>query len=59
MASLGSMNLFSAGLMLVGLGIVLNLASLVLRRQYGPGGSRYSQGDSSQTYPTDKTGPSK
>src|SRR5436305_8097931 len=32
MASLGSLNLFSAGLLLVGLGIVLNIASLVLRR---------------------------
>jgi len=33
MASLGSVNLFSAGLLLVGLGIVLNIASLVLRRE--------------------------
>jgi hypothetical protein len=33
MASLGSLSLFSAGLMLVGLGIILNIASLVLRRE--------------------------
>ena len=34
MASLGSLNLFSAGLLLVGVGIVLNIASLVRRRGY-------------------------
>lgn len=33
MASLGSLSLFSSGLMLVGLGIILNIASLVLRRE--------------------------
>ncbi|HSS49233.1 MAG TPA: hypothetical protein VLX28_09815 [Thermoanaerobaculia bacterium] len=33
MASLGHLSLFSAGLLLVGVGIVLNIASLVLRRQ--------------------------
>jgi hypothetical protein len=49
MASLGSLNLFSAGLLLVGVGIVLNIASLVRRRGY--------QEDSySRTTPTDTTG---
>ncbi|HEX3556589.1 MAG TPA: hypothetical protein VIA62_25480 [Thermoanaerobaculia bacterium] len=66
MASLGSLSLFSAGLMLVGLGIVLNIASLVLRRQYSYEGSAYSQRDSGHTNtekpdtterpPTDPTG---
>jgi hypothetical protein len=56
MASLGSLNLFSAGLILVGLGIVLNIASLVLRRQYSQEGPPYSRGDSSQTNTTEKPG---
>jgi hypothetical protein len=54
MASLGSVNLFSAGLLLVGLGIVLNIASLVLRRQYAAEGPPDSR---TYTGPGDKTGP--
>jgi len=57
LASLGSLNLFSAGLILVGLGVVLNLASLVLRRQAIQDGPPYTRGGSSQTNTTDKTGP--
>ena len=55
MASLGSLNLFSAGLMLVGLGIVLNIASLVLRRQVAQEGPPSGR-DSGQTPPGDTTG---
>ena len=33
MMSIGHMNLLTAGLVLVGLGIILNIASLVVRRQ--------------------------
>src|SRR5436309_14336646 len=46
MASLGSLSLFSAGLMLVGVGIILNIASLVLRRQYSYEDSAYTKKDS-------------
>jgi hypothetical protein len=34
LASLGHMDLFTVGLTLVGLAVVLNVASLVIRRQY-------------------------
>jgi hypothetical protein len=34
LASLGHMDLFTVGLTLVGLAVVLNIASLVIRRQY-------------------------
>src|SRR5258708_17315745 len=54
LASLGSLNLFSAGLILVGLGIVLNIASLGLRRQSSQDGPPYRSGDSSRTNTSDK-----
>lgn len=55
MASLGSLNLFSAGLMLVGLGIVLNIASLVLRRQAHADAVREYENDTKKAdYPSPK-----
>jgi hypothetical protein len=55
MASLGSVNLFSAGLLLVGLGVILNIASLVLRRQAHADAVReYEKANTKADYPPPK-----
>lgn len=54
MASLGNLSLFSAGLLLVGLGIVLNIASLVLRRQAHADAVREYENAKKADYPSPK-----
>jgi hypothetical protein len=55
MASFGNLSLFSAGLLLVGLGVVLNITSLVLRRQaYADTVREYEKNTKNVDYPAPK-----